>query len=189
MSAPTESQETNENSGDDGLHYTKKATDALLEDINKTVNDIGEDLHTTKNDLYPFIEGTKNRVIEQGTSGIWHYRKWEDGTAECWGGEANNLLFNQSMQGGTHWKCANIRQTFPTDSSGNALFKSYTYVGITPMYYSSGDIKTAQVLGVSASAQYVDYFVERKASAAATSATSVTVYFEVKGTWEQRSNQ
>ena len=24
-------------------------------------------------------------VIEQGTSGIWTYRKWSDGTAECWG--------------------------------------------------------------------------------------------------------
>lgn len=26
-----------------------------------------------------------NVVIEQGTSGEWHYRKWLDGTAECWG--------------------------------------------------------------------------------------------------------
>ena len=24
-------------------------------------------------------------VVEQGTSGIWHYRKWSSGTAECWG--------------------------------------------------------------------------------------------------------
>lgn len=24
-------------------------------------------------------------IIEQGTSGIWTYRKWSDGTAECWG--------------------------------------------------------------------------------------------------------
>ena len=24
-------------------------------------------------------------VVEQGTSGIWTYRKWSDGTAECWG--------------------------------------------------------------------------------------------------------
>ena len=24
-------------------------------------------------------------VIETGTSGIWTYRKWSDGTAECWG--------------------------------------------------------------------------------------------------------
>ena len=26
-----------------------------------------------------------NFVVDQGTSGIWNYRKWSDGTAECWG--------------------------------------------------------------------------------------------------------
>lgn len=24
-------------------------------------------------------------IVEQGTSGNWTYRKWSDGTAECWG--------------------------------------------------------------------------------------------------------
>lgn len=24
-------------------------------------------------------------VVEQGTSGIWTYRKWSNGTSECWG--------------------------------------------------------------------------------------------------------
>ena len=24
-------------------------------------------------------------IVESGTSGIWTYRKWSDGTAECWG--------------------------------------------------------------------------------------------------------
>ena len=24
-------------------------------------------------------------VVEEGTSGIWKYRKWSNGTAECWG--------------------------------------------------------------------------------------------------------
>ena len=23
-------------------------------------------------------------IVESGTSGNWHYRKWSDGTAECW---------------------------------------------------------------------------------------------------------
>ena len=23
-------------------------------------------------------------IVESGTSGIWYYRKWSDGTAECW---------------------------------------------------------------------------------------------------------
>lgn len=24
-------------------------------------------------------------IVEQGMSGLWNYRKWSDGTAECWG--------------------------------------------------------------------------------------------------------
>ena len=28
---------------------------------------------------------TKDYVVEQGTSGIWTYRKWNSGLAECWG--------------------------------------------------------------------------------------------------------
>lgn len=33
------------------------------------------------------IDTLKNMVhiVESGTSGIWNYRKWSDGTAECWG--------------------------------------------------------------------------------------------------------
>lgn len=27
----------------------------------------------------------KASIVESGTDGIWEYRKWSDGTAECWG--------------------------------------------------------------------------------------------------------
>lgn len=30
-------------------------------------------------------------VIEQGTSGIWTYRKWNSGVSECWGTKTGNL--------------------------------------------------------------------------------------------------
>lgn len=30
-------------------------------------------------------------IVEQGTSGDWTYRKWSDGTAECWGRQAGNI--------------------------------------------------------------------------------------------------
>lgn len=39
-------------------------------------------------ETFETIEGTKgvNRVIEEGddANGYWHYRKWSNGTAECW---------------------------------------------------------------------------------------------------------
>ena len=31
-------------------------------------------------------------IVEQGTSGIWTYRKWNSGIAECWGREENMTI-------------------------------------------------------------------------------------------------
>lgn len=33
---------------------------------------------------------TVDYIVEQGTSGIWTYRKWSSGIAECWGDYAIN---------------------------------------------------------------------------------------------------
>lgn len=38
-------------------------------------------------------------VVEQGTSGIWTYRKWNSGIAECWGGKAITLSHYASTAG------------------------------------------------------------------------------------------
>ena len=31
------------------------------------------------------LDGIADYIVEQGTSGIWTYRKWNSGIAECWG--------------------------------------------------------------------------------------------------------
>lgn len=50
--------------------------------------ELGE-LQTTLAEALGISETTKTNtsavVVEQGTSGIWTYRKWSNGTAECWG--------------------------------------------------------------------------------------------------------
>ena len=40
-------------------------------------------------------------VIESGVSGIWRYRKWSDGTAECWGTHTGTYNLTQSYN--TAW--------------------------------------------------------------------------------------
>lgn len=35
-----------------------------------------------------------DHVVEQGTSGIWRYRKWSSGTAECWGAVKHAITFS-----------------------------------------------------------------------------------------------
>ena len=56
--------------------------------LSNKANSFSEDI--TEDDAkaqYPSIECLKNivHIVESGTSGIWNYRKWSDGTAECWG--------------------------------------------------------------------------------------------------------
>lgn len=36
-------------------------------------------------------------IVEQGTSGIWTYRKWNSGIAECWG------IYESAITGSTSW--------------------------------------------------------------------------------------
>lgn len=36
-------------------------------------------------DIANWVNGVDDYVVEQGTSGIWTYRKWKSGVAECYG--------------------------------------------------------------------------------------------------------
>ena len=44
-------------------------------------------LRAAQNDIKNLQENV--RIIESGTSGIWTYRVWSDGTAECWGTQSS----------------------------------------------------------------------------------------------------
>ena len=62
-------------------------------------------------------------VIEQGTSGIWTYRKWSSGIAECWGGKAVTLS-NYASYGGFYGYYTNI--AFPSGLFVSAPVLTYT---------------------------------------------------------------
>lgn len=40
--------------------------------------------------------GSRDLIVEQGTSGIWTYRKWASGLAECWTTTAQSATFTYS---------------------------------------------------------------------------------------------
>lgn len=44
--------------------------------------------------LYPMNEQMPDWVVAQGTSGIWTYRKWHSGIAECWGTYTASIAVN-----------------------------------------------------------------------------------------------
>ena len=58
-------------------------------------------------------------VIEHGTSGIWTYRKWSDGTAECWALQKKSFTMTSGY--GTDEYYSSGSETFPS-----GLFKSGT---------------------------------------------------------------
>ena len=43
---------------------------------------------------YPRPTGIADYIAEQGTSGIWTYRKWNSGIAECWGTHTETLTLS-----------------------------------------------------------------------------------------------
>lgn len=53
-------------------------------------------------------------ITETGTSGIWTYRKWSDGTAECWG-TADRTVTSWASWGGCYYANPyNVQETYPT---------------------------------------------------------------------------
>lgn len=55
-------------------------------------------------------------VVEQGTSGIWTYRKWSDGTAECWGKKTVTATITSAwgslFSGGA---AGSVQENYPTN--------------------------------------------------------------------------
>lgn len=52
-------------------------------------------------------------VVEQGTYGSWTYRKWSDGTAECWCRKPNVTFSTTSAYGGVYYGTAFSFDSFP----------------------------------------------------------------------------
>ena len=52
-------------------------------------------------------------VIEEGTSDIWSYRKWSDGTAECWGRSSISGISTISARG-TYYYNSQVTVNYPS---------------------------------------------------------------------------
>ncbi len=72
----------------------------------------------TRNDLKAILEGLglspSAYIVETGTSGIWTYRKWSDGTAECWGYHSNGSTAISTASGGMYMSASTINIAFPS---------------------------------------------------------------------------
>lgn len=106
-----------------------------------------------------------------GTSDIWTYRKWSDGTAECWG-HTDVASTSYSANGGYK----NVTATLPSGlfiaapDIVNASGKINSN-GLTEMGYTSAD----------SASQVQTYIINRNTSAVTQTAV---VYWNVKGKWK-----
>lgn len=112
--------------------------------------------------IYPQNTKMADFVTEQGTSGIWTYRKWNSGISECWGYQSKSA----SGVG------VNFSMYFPTN-----LFTSNP----TAICSAGASGETdAGVHYVNATTGYIDAWVQRSQS----TTNSIWVYAHVLGRWK-----
>lgn len=111
-------------------------------------------------------------IVEQGVSGIWNYRKWASGLAECWAISQNdNINASKNNLNGFYYSDA-ISKDLPF------TFKTVNYYAVTGG--SLGNMNIIRPAGYSTSK--ISYWV----ISAANNLTNVSIVanLEVKGTWK-----
>lgn len=118
--------------------------------------------------------GIFDYVVAQGTSGIWTYRKWNSGVAECWGGTSISYDVSCTQQATGVYTDATFKSNNATLPSG--LFTSVNFA--TSNVVSSGySISQVNYLNTS-------YLTYRIWCPYQTTLSGVTVHFHVKGKWK-----
>lgn len=121
------------------------------------------------------IEAQADRVVEQGTSGIWTYRKWDSGIAECWGVSAQSFTGWQAWDG-LYEGTPRFREAYPS-----GLFTSVPVLTVTP--YGDGNMGLCGVeVYTGHTASYTPFMYPLRPSAG----SSATVYFYLHaiGRWK-----
>lgn len=107
-------------------------------------------------------------VLETGTSGIWTYRKWSDGTAECWGTDTRAYSAGETV----------VTINLPFEFANT----NYSWHGSVsdPMY---GGSTAAYGTGVGCHIRSTTSFTYRMKTIAALPIASGMVYFYIVGQW------
>ena len=109
-----------------------------------------------------------NTIVDQGTSGDWEYRKWSDGTAECWATLTDTRTTAFTATGSVFYRTTNI----PLISS---FFVSAPVVSITQ---NMSNVGAACLSGVSTTTLNVTEM------SAVSTGRQVTLYIYCIGRWK-----
>lgn len=122
--------------------------------------------------IYPMAEKMADWVTEQGTSGIWTYRKWHSGIAECWGNLTSSMAITTSSAGYGGYRSTQFTLNLPS-----GLFAAVPTT--TATMASSQGIWVNNVADTSASS--VKFLLS---SGVSQSAANRTVCFRCSGRWK-----
>jgi hypothetical protein len=122
-------------------------------------------------------------LVAQGTAGIWTYRTWSDGTAECWGKKDVSVTFPSSANWGGLYTTGAISGSNISFPFG--LFAETPVVNASLLIRSVGGILMAPGGNDSNKATWDQTGVYEIARGAAVSGTQYyTINYDVKGKWK-----
>ena len=107
-------------------------------------------------------------VVEQGTSGIWTYRKWNSGIAECWGHCTGS--YSITTQTGSLFYCSD------TVALPSGLFSELTAININ----ARSNYGVVASVNNDTSLSRIGFYLQCATSAS----TYCYVFFSIKGRWK-----
>ena len=113
-------------------------------------------------------------VLETGTSGIWTYRKWSDGTAECWGRTAVATYTHTTQSGNAYYTSATF--SFPSN-----LFASVT-VGFGDRVQGTGSTPSNTLITINVRALTTNE-ISVWVQSASSGSQSLAISLYARGTW------
>jgi hypothetical protein len=151
---------------DDDVNYTNGVYEMELATFTVGVSALSDVVET-----FETIVGAKaDYIVEQGTDGIWTYRKWNSGIAECWGRTAESSLALSTAYNGAYYGTLTVQ--LPSE-----LFISAPLVTATRNSSSTG-VTWLQVYSVTTSSFKADIGNNTSVT------VPVSLGVEAKGTWK-----
>lgn len=170
--------------GGGGVISTSTPTANTISEFDSTAHMNSTDM--TAQEVQDFVDnleggggsGTADRVIEQGTSGIWTYRKWESGIAECWG------VITWTVTSWSTWG-----SLYYSNYSGTVNYPNGLFISVPILTSQSNTSANDSWLGIRSGSDYIntkdhtnDFFLLRPTAGSA----STTAYANVHaiGRWK-----
>lgn len=113
-------------------------------------------------------------IVEEGTSGIWTYRKWNSGISECWGQQSETVDITTAFGNMYRTDGVSIMSNYPS-----GLFNAPPVLTYSVESNVSVIATPNTTLGTATSTQSIQ--IIRPTSRAS---TAVTIYWIAKGTWK-----